>query len=31
LGVEPLITYGVGEPFRGMVSDALDWDTPERG
>lgn len=31
LGVEPLITYGVGEPFRGMVSDALDWDTPQRG
>jgi hypothetical protein len=31
LGVEPLITYGVGEPFRGMVSDALDWNTPQRG
>jgi hypothetical protein len=31
LGVEPLITYGVGEPWRGRVSDALDWNPPQRG
>jgi hypothetical protein len=31
LGVEPLTTYGVGETFSGMVSDALDWNTPQRG